>query len=124
LQCAQSLFGITFGKRTRNRPPNKGEQVVTLHHGDKVNLVDITVVNGGTAINLIEEFVSIPGIDFIYEISARVLKIRVQYNCFLAEEDRVAAASNLNGIKLPARFDAGCHMITLGTLFFIRRVNC
>jgi hypothetical protein len=125
LQCAQSLFGITFGIGTRNRPLNKGEKVVTLHHGDAINLVDIPVVNGGAAINWIEEFVSTPGIDFIYEMSARVLKIKVRYNRFLAQEDHVAAALNLNGVELPARFDAGNNpMITLGTLFFIQRVNC
>jgi hypothetical protein len=75
LQCAQRWFGITFRIETRNRPPNKGEKAVTLHHGDAVNLIDIPVVNGGTAINRIEEFVSTPSIDFIYEMSARLLKI-------------------------------------------------
>jgi hypothetical protein len=77
LKCAQSLFGITFGIGTRNRPPNKGENAVTIHHGDAMNLVDIPAANGGVALNRFAEFVSMPGIDFIYETSTRALKIEV-----------------------------------------------
>lgn len=104
--------------RDKEEAYEKGEKVVTLHHGDAINLVDIPAVNGGAAINRIEEFVSTPGIDFIYENSTRVLKIQVRHNCFLVEESCVAAALNLHGVELPAQGDAGnYHNITLGTLF-------
>jgi hypothetical protein len=42
LNVAHNLFGITFGLGVRNRAPRKGEQPVTMHHGDGVNMIDIT----------------------------------------------------------------------------------
>jgi hypothetical protein len=118
LKCAQSLFGITFGIGTRNRPPNKGENSVTIHHRDAVNLVDIPAANGGIALNRFAEFVSTPGIDFIYETSTRALKIRVRYNGFLAEEASIAAALNLSTAELPIHANEAHHLnVTLGTLF-------
>jgi hypothetical protein len=33
MNWARNLFGLTFGIRSRNRAPKKGDHPVTLHHG-------------------------------------------------------------------------------------------
>jgi hypothetical protein len=38
LNCARNLFGVTFGIGIRNRAPRKGEDLVTMHHGDVENV--------------------------------------------------------------------------------------
>ncbi len=42
LSCTCNLFGVAFGIGIRKRAPRKGEEPVTMHHGDVVNVVDIT----------------------------------------------------------------------------------
>jgi hypothetical protein len=38
MNWARNLFGLTFGTGSRNRAPKKGDDPVTLHFGDIVNL--------------------------------------------------------------------------------------
>jgi hypothetical protein len=70
------LFGTTFGIGIQNRAPKKGERPVTMHHGDIVNLIDITAADENQAANRIQEFVASQGIDFIFDSSTRSLKIQ------------------------------------------------
>lgn len=100
LNCARNLFGLTFGIGIRNRAPRKGEQAVTMHNGDVVNMVDVT---GTLPINRTQEFISSQGVDLIYNEAIRSLKIRVRYSRFLAENHSVTATLNLNNLQLPPR---------------------
>ncbi len=49
---------------------------MTMHHGDIVNLIDITAADENQAANRIQEFVASQGIDFIFDSSTRSLKIQ------------------------------------------------
>jgi len=40
-----TLFGITFAIEIRNRPPNRGEKPVSMHHGDLVSFVDVSAID-------------------------------------------------------------------------------
>ncbi len=64
LNCTRNLFGLTFGIGITNRAPRKGEDPVTIHHGDVVNIVDITTNN---ALDHTVEFISSQCVDFLYE---------------------------------------------------------
>jgi hypothetical protein len=95
MRCARNLFGTTFGIGIRNRAPRRGERPVLLHHGDVVNLVDVAG-DGMLQVNRLEEFVPHPGIDFLYDSSSRLLKIRVRYSRFLAESNCVSETLQLS----------------------------
>jgi len=41
-----TLFGITFAIGIRNRLPNRRENPVSMHHGDLVNFVDVSAIDG------------------------------------------------------------------------------
>jgi hypothetical protein len=64
LNVAHNLFGITFGLGVRNRVPRKGEQPVTMHHGDGVNMIDIT---RNDPVDRNKEFTCDQRVDFIYD---------------------------------------------------------
>jgi hypothetical protein len=100
MSCARELFGITFGVGIRNRAPNKGDNPVTMHHGDIVNLVN---VNQQVLVDRDQEFVAEQGIDFLFESNSRSLKIRARYSRFLAQSEEVAATLNLNNRQLQQR---------------------
>lgn len=96
---ARNLFGLTFGIGVRNRPPNKGEAPVTLHHGDVVNLVDVGS-NQYDAEPFLRadrknEFVTAQGVDFIHDNFSRSLKIRVRYSKVDANRAIVLETLNL-----------------------------
>jgi hypothetical protein len=86
MSCARELFGITFGVGIRNRAPNKGDNPVTMHHGDIVNLV---AVNQQVLVDRDQEFVAEQGIDFLFESFSRSLKIRARYSRFHAKVKRL-----------------------------------
>jgi hypothetical protein len=44
-----------------------------MHHGDVMNLVDIPAANSDVAINKYAEFITISGIEFIYDSITRTL---------------------------------------------------
>jgi len=75
LDCARKLFGITFGIGIRNRAPNRGDKPVTMHYGDVVNLVNVTGTNADVGVNRVAEFVAANGVDFLYDVEARVLRL-------------------------------------------------
>jgi hypothetical protein len=99
LKCACGLFGLTFGVGIRNRSPRKGDDPVTMHYGDIVNIID-TTTNGMN--NRISEFITNQRVDFIYEGSKHEMKIRVHYDRFLAQNQLVLEALGLN-TPLPER---------------------
>jgi hypothetical protein len=73
MSWARNLFGLTFGIGSRNRAPKKGDDIVTLHHGDIVNIA--LVHNGYLPRKRFQEFFGRQGVDFIFDKHARVLKI-------------------------------------------------
>jgi hypothetical protein len=100
MACACRLFGLTFGVGVRNRPPNKGDPSVSLHHADVVNLVDI-ISNEYDNLEFVgddrqSELVTAQGADFIFESYSRTLKIRVRYRKFDGQTPLVASTLNLN----------------------------
>jgi hypothetical protein len=118
--CARNVFGTTFGIGIRNRAPKKGENPVTMHFGDVVNLVDVRGVDDVADINHVDEFVYSPGVDFIYDCSSRSLKIRVRYSRFLAQNNTVLATLQVQNEQLPIRLqqnDWDLNCVTPGTLF-------
>ncbi len=72
---ARKIFGLIFGVGVRNRAPNKGEPTVSLHHSDVVNLVDVDSNDIENEVDRDKEFVASQGVDLIYDIGSRLLKI-------------------------------------------------
>jgi hypothetical protein len=48
---------------------------VTMHYGDVVNLVNVTGTNADVGVNRVAEFVAANGVDFLYDVEARVLRL-------------------------------------------------
>jgi hypothetical protein len=67
INWARNLFGLTFGIRSRNRAPKKGDHPVTLHHGDIVNLA--LVHDGYVPSDRFRDFVGSQGVDFLFDIN-------------------------------------------------------
>jgi hypothetical protein len=79
--------------------PHKGDDPVTMHYGDIVNMIDTTT----NSINhQISEFITDQHVDFICEASKHEMKIRVHYDQFLAQNQLVLEALRLN-TQLPER---------------------
>jgi hypothetical protein len=100
LKCARRIFGLTFGLGIRNRAPRKGDDPVTMHHGDIVNMIDTTDNN---FMNHTMKFIKNQRVDFIYEAAKQEMKIRVNYGRFLAQNQLVLEALRLNDTPLPDR---------------------
>jgi hypothetical protein len=94
------LFGVTFGIGIRNRPPNRGVQPVTAHHGDVVNLINVAAAELNVGVNRVAEFVCSEGLDFVYDYEARVLKIHVRYSRVVAQSEVVKATLNLGVLEI------------------------
>jgi hypothetical protein len=88
MNWARNLFGLTFGIGSRNRAPKKGDDPVTLHFGDIVNLA--LVRDRFVLRDRFRDFVGSQGIDFIFDKNARTLKIRARYSPCLAQSNDVA----------------------------------
>jgi hypothetical protein len=98
LTVAHNLCGVTSGLNVRNRAPRKGEQPDTMHHGDAVNMIDIT---RNAAVDPNKEFTCDQCVDFIFDEVKRSMKIRAHYSKFLAQNEAVGAALRLNFGELP-----------------------
>ncbi len=88
-------FGTTFGVGIRNRAPNKGDAPCSMHHGDVVNYVDVSYNREFTDDERWQEYTFAQGIDFIYNDTKRILKIRVRYSRVEAQADAVRATLRL-----------------------------
>jgi hypothetical protein len=100
LKCACRIFGLTFGLGIRNRALCKGDDPVTMHHGDIVNMIDTTDNN---FTNHTTELIKNQRVGFIYEAAKQEMKIRVNYGRFLAKCQLVLEALRLNDTPLPDR---------------------
>ena len=117
------MFGVTFGIGIRNRPPNRGVQPVTAHHGNVVNLINVVAAELNFGVNRVAEFVSSEGLDFIMIMRRGVLKIHVCYSRVVAQSEVVKATLNLGVLEIAVhrmvevadKFD----MVLPGT-FFVR----
>jgi hypothetical protein len=80
VEKARHVFGITFGIGCRNLPPAKGESERKLLHGDVVNIIDVEAnVVQPLHQDTFKEFVSLQGIELVFQPETRVLSIRVRY---------------------------------------------
>lgn len=80
VEKARHVFGITFGIGCRNLPPAKGESERKLLHGDVVNIIDVEAnVVQPLHQDTFNEFVSLQGIELVFQPETRVLSIRVRY---------------------------------------------
>lgn len=86
INAAREVFGYTFGVGSRNVPPRKGAPKKVLESGNKINLVDVPVVQD---YETFKEQVSSERIDLVYEELTRSLSIRIKYSAFLAENPKV-----------------------------------
>ncbi len=77
MACARDLFGTTFGIGIRNRPPKKGEEMCSMHHGDIVNIVNVRENGEMVIAQWLKEVSYAQGVDFIYNEKKRVLKVRI-----------------------------------------------
>jgi hypothetical protein len=89
MEYARQIFGITFGVGIRNRAPNKGENPRSMHHGDIVNYVDVASNGNLTDAQRQQEMTFAQGVDFIFNESLRLLKVRVRYSRVEAHADKV-----------------------------------
>lgn len=95
MQCARQIFGNTFGVGIRNRAPNKGNPPRSMHHGDIVNVVNVSNDQLLDYDERRKEFTCAQGVDFIYNDKCRMLKIRVRYTRVEAQADVVFTTLNL-----------------------------
>jgi len=115
LNVAHNLFGVTFGVGVRNRAPRKGEQPVTMHHGDAVNMIDFTQNN---AFDHNKELTCDQHVDLIDDVCKRTMKIWAHYGKFLAQIEAVGAASCMNSAELPQHVAGiNIHHVVTGKFF-------
>jgi hypothetical protein len=87
LSVAREVFGRTFGIGTRNLPPRKGAPRKVLEVGNKINLVNTSVLLNQ---QVFCEHIASERIDLVYEELTRTLSIRIKYSSVLAEDPRVS----------------------------------
>jgi hypothetical protein len=112
LDFAHKLFGITFAIGIRNRPQNRGEKPVSMHHGDVVNFVDVSTIDVN---NRFAEFISSQGVHFVYDVHALLLRICVCYSRILAQSSCVRETLILdNNNAIPAHHHDGNPIVIPG----------
>ncbi len=82
----------------QEREPRKEDDPGTMHHGDVVNVVDIST---NDVLDHAMEFTTNQPVDFLYEAAKRSMKIRVNYNRILAQHPLVTTTLRLNNVELP-----------------------
>jgi len=70
------MFGDTFGIGIRNRAPKVGEPPQMVCFGDIVNIVNVNANNPLDDAERYKELTFMQGVDFIYNESFQLLRIR------------------------------------------------
>jgi hypothetical protein len=124
MEGARQIFGSMFGIGIRNRAPKKGELPRSVHFGNIVNVVNVSLDEGINEMERFKEFTFMQGIDFIYNEICQALRIRVQYSRVEAESDIVRSEVQLNqSVLMILDNQPGMAPKVVPGVFFIRNEN-
>jgi hypothetical protein len=86
-----------------------------MHHGDELDFIDVSTIDVN---NRFAEFISSQGVDFVYDVDARLLRIRVCYSRILAQSSCVRETLIFdNNNAIPAHHRDENPIVIPGTFF-------